>query len=129
MVAFDTRWASINKKEGISNRLIHLSIFECRKVQGDDHAALDNLIENVKRISPMDNPKDRDEEDKLRYLKEAVKGTDWGIRAATRVTDKQSYQSMISAKLVTTILRPVPLCERKRKIKNRKFDVQAEAVG
>lgn len=42
-------------------------------------------------------PKDRDEEANVRILLESVRVTDWGLRASTRVTDRRSYQSLISA--------------------------------
>lgn len=45
----------------------------------------------------MAHQKDRDEEAKVSFLLEAVQGTEWGLRATSRVTDKYSYQSHISA--------------------------------
>lgn len=38
------------------------------------HEALDNLIETINRQRPMSNPKDRDEEAKLRFLNETFVG-------------------------------------------------------
>lgn len=58
----------------------------------------------------MARPKDRDEEAKVRFLREAVRGTEWGLRATSHVTDKYSYQSNISA--MNTSLRDLALFKK-----------------
>lgn len=45
----------------------------------------------------MDSLENRDEEAKVRFLLEAVRETEWGIRYTSHVTDINSYQGHISA--------------------------------
>lgn len=62
------------------------------------HASLYALVENINRLAPMARSKDRDEEAKMRFLREAVQSrTEWGLIAAARVTEKCSYQIHISS--------------------------------
>lgn len=94
--AFDYRYFSSEKQDEISERLATLNIQDYKKEDlGDYHAALDLLIDNINRLTPMESPKDRDEGAKNRFLREAVTGTESGLRATSRVADRQSYQSQI----------------------------------
>lgn len=78
-----------------------------KKGEEDDHQALDTLIEKIIRLNPMTRLKDRDEEDKIRFLREAVRGAEWGLREPSRVTESNYYQSLIYA--LNTSLRDLAL--------------------
>lgn len=43
----------------------------------------------------MEKIKDREEEAKVIFLKEAVMGTEWGLHDSARTEDSRSYQSLI----------------------------------
>lgn len=98
ITAFNDKYFSTEKKEEISNQLAHLKIEDCRKGEEvDDHKCLDRLIERINELTPMVRPKYRDEEAKVRILRDANMGTEWGLRASARVTYRKSYQSLIYA--------------------------------
>lgn len=44
----------------------------------------------------MESPMDRDVDAKIIFLWEAVRGTEWGLRDTSRVTEKLSYQIQTS---------------------------------
>lgn len=94
---FRSRYAADTKKEQISSRLRSLTINDCRTEDGDDHAALDSLLERINALIPMAQERDRDEESLVFFLKEAVYGTDWGMRATARLGKGHSYQDLVDA--------------------------------
>lgn len=61
------------------------------------YISVDKLFERNNQFYPMKWKKYWDEETKLCILKDAVMGTDWGLRVATQVTDKPSFHRMINA--------------------------------
>lgn len=96
--SFNDRYFSEDKQADISGRLAAINIKYCHsEVAEDDHAALDSLVERIIRLTPMARSKDLDEEAKIRSLIEAVRGTEYGMRATSRVTYRNSYQNLISA--------------------------------
>lgn len=75
-----------------------MTINDCRQnYDYDEQVVLERLIERMNRLTSMARPKYRDEESKVRILREETMGTECLLRESGRVTDRKSYQSLISA--------------------------------
>lgn len=95
--AFAGRYSSDAKRGEISARLTQLSLEDCRDNEEDDYAALESLVARIDRLAPMAKKKDRDEDAKIGFLKEAVVGTQWGLRAASMLPHNHTFQELINA--------------------------------
>lgn len=89
---FRLRYAAEKKKQ-ISELLRPLTIDYCREGEDeDDQSYLDTVLERINTLMPMAKDRDRDEDSLKYFLKEAVYGMDWGMRATARLTEGYSYQ-------------------------------------
>lgn len=75
------------------------------------------------KLAPMESTKVRDEEARVRFLKKAVMGTEWGPRAITRVTDRKYALEVLSA--IKASHRDLEL----HRAANRKNENKAHAPG
>lgn len=97
--AFNSCYFWEDQQNETSERLTEITIEDCQsKLKGDDHYALDKLVERKNmRLTPMARYKDLHEEAKEIVLHDAVRGKGWGLRETCSVIDKNAYQSHISA--------------------------------
>lgn len=77
--------------------LADLKIVEIQLDGSDDQSALKNLARRINEMVPLAKSKERDEEEKERYLRNGVVGTDWGLRAMIRTGEQPSLQSIVNA--------------------------------
>lgn len=71
---------------------MHFSMHYFMTTEREDHTALDFLIARIKKLAPMARVKNLDEEAKTCFLREAVAGTEWSLRASINLTGLLSYQ-------------------------------------
>lgn len=90
------RFFSDDKQEDISSPLEHLKIHYCWGSEDDDHMAYDRFIKRSNVLSLMAKIIDRKEEANVCFLKNAVVGTEWGLREMNHFTKRRCFQSMIS---------------------------------
>lgn len=96
--AFAGRYASDTKNEEISARLAQLTLADCRENDDDDYyAALKSLIACMGRFVPIYRVNDRDEDEKVGFLREGVVGTPWGLRASSMLPRGYNFQDLINA--------------------------------
>lgn len=58
---------------------------------------MDALVARIDPLSPMAKKKDIDEDSKIGFLKEAVVGTKWGLRAKSMLSNGNTFQFLINA--------------------------------
>lgn len=73
--SFGSSYASLTKKEVISNRLKAIKIDDVKEDDEDDYAALDRLTRRINRLVLIAREKDRDNEAKVRFVTKAVTRT------------------------------------------------------
>lgn len=60
---------------------------ECQRDGSEDHSELEKLFRRINELTTSAKYKDRGEEAKFRYLRDAVVGKEWGLRAVIRTGD------------------------------------------
>lgn len=75
-----------------------MTIEYCRENDGDDdYAALEALITRIVRLATMAKEKDREEDAKIAFMKEAVVGTAWGLPSSSMLRTEHSFQDILNA--------------------------------
>lgn len=113
---FVDRYASISKQEEISQRLESLRLEEYMNTSTDQYAALDQLVKRIIKLVPMAEPKDQDDEAKVRFLCSAVIGVKCGLRAIFCFPSDPSFPRLLSA--LTTSLREIYMYLVKSRVAN-----------
>lgn len=74
---FAAGFASITKQTEISNRLDAIKLEDVRCEEDSDYKAPEKLAQRIDQLGSMARTKDRDVEEKIRFLTRAVNGTQW----------------------------------------------------
>lgn len=75
---FGHRYASLSKQEEVFMSLEDLTIGELKRNGCNYHSALETLFPRINELVPLAKAKDREGEAKVRDLRGAVVGTEWG---------------------------------------------------
>ena len=92
---FNDRFASETKRERMS---LFLQIYSFEREHSDSSQALEKLIAQINKISPMARERDRADEAKSIFLKSAIISRSWGVNALASLKGKRyTYQDLIDA--------------------------------
>lgn len=95
---FKEQYAPLSKQCPILDLLAHFALDDCRKLKYENEGTpLGRLIEFINALVPMAKGKDREEESKERFLKDAVTGTPWALKETTDIRDTNKLQDLINA--------------------------------
>lgn len=104
---FGERYSSVSKQEEIYQRLHSLRLEEFLASGAYEYSGLDQIVRRINKLVPMAKPKAQDDEAKVRFLRTAVMGSKFGLRAISRLPPEPSFSRLLNA--LTTSLRELDL--------------------